>query len=213
MKRPILSRRLAFVILLASLFLVTGVVAAGEAIQRFAVVSGGSVGAQAGGYRLSGAVGQPVAGSVHTSDNRLRLCSGFWCGGTLSSAGGTIYLPVAMRNWPPYTIVEDAADACQSATAIEVGQLYRDDIEAHGDLDYFSFHAAAGSTYTLDMDNTNLNLYLISASCSAYLQSDTEGQRQIVWTNTLGEGDYRILIQEPGTNPGEVYLLQVTKNP
>lgn len=87
--RPIL----AVLILLGSLLMVTGVLAAGEIIQRS--VFGSAGGQIAGsGYILRGTLGEPIA-SCTQMDAQYGLGAGYWGGCGWSAS---VYLPTVLRN-------------------------------------------------------------------------------------------------------------------
>ncbi len=64
-------------------------------LPRTALSSGGITSSGSGSYRLSGALGQPVAGPVNATSG-AGLNSGFWGG---RPGGYNIYLPLALRNY------------------------------------------------------------------------------------------------------------------
>ncbi len=81
--------------LLATLLVVTGVLAAGEVIQRTVIASGEL--ATGGGYMLNGTVGESIASNgVLVPGASYGLGSGFWAKGVV--AGGRVYLPVVAKN-------------------------------------------------------------------------------------------------------------------
>ena len=81
--------------LIATLLVVTGVLAAGEAIQRTVIASGEM--ATGGGYMLNGTLGESVASNgVLMGGASYGLGSGFWAKGVV--AGGRVYLPVITKN-------------------------------------------------------------------------------------------------------------------
>ena len=88
---------LATLVLLASLVVVTGVLAAGEVIQRTVIASAGGDLATGGGYVLNGTLGESVAsnGTLMIGAS-YGLGSGFWANGVV--AGGRVYLPVVVKN-------------------------------------------------------------------------------------------------------------------
>ncbi len=65
----------------------------GYTLQRWVIGSGGSTALSSGSYRLSGTLGQPIAGGVQAGTGE-GLNSGFWYGGTISYR---IYLPAVLR--------------------------------------------------------------------------------------------------------------------
>ena len=85
---------LAALILLGSLLMVTGVLAAGEIIQRSVFGSAGDQIAGSG-YILRGTMGDPIATCTQI-DASYRLGSGYWAGDNFCSHG--IYLTVLMRD-------------------------------------------------------------------------------------------------------------------
>ncbi len=93
MKRKRLT--LVTLALIATLLVVTGVLAAGEAIQRTVIASGEM--ATGGGYMLNGTLGESVASNgVLMGGASYGLGSGFWAKGVV--AGGRVYLPVITKN-------------------------------------------------------------------------------------------------------------------
>jgi len=85
--------------LLATLLVVTGVLAAGEVIQRTVIASAGGDLATGGGYALNGTLGESIASNgTLVVGASYGLGSGFWAGGGVVTVGGTIYLPVVMRD-------------------------------------------------------------------------------------------------------------------
>jgi hypothetical protein len=92
------TRLIVVLALLASLFLVTMVLAAPTAttVDRY-VIGGGGGDAGGGIYALKGTIGQPVVGG--TISDPYELGSGFWGGmGAVAGAPYTIYLPVVTHN-------------------------------------------------------------------------------------------------------------------
>ncbi|MBC8252429.1 MAG: hypothetical protein H8E35_00175 [Ardenticatenia bacterium] len=88
---------LATLALLATLLVVTGVLAAGEVIQRTVIASAGGDLATGDGYVLNGTLGESVASSgVLMGGASYGLGSGFWAKGVV--AGGSVYLPVVAKN-------------------------------------------------------------------------------------------------------------------
>jgi len=90
---------LATLALLATLLVVTGVLAAGQVIQRTVIASAGGDLATGGGYVLNGTLGEGVAsnGTIGLGAS-YGLGSGFWAGGGVVTVGSRIYLPVVMRD-------------------------------------------------------------------------------------------------------------------
>ncbi len=88
---------LATLALIATLLVVTGVLAAGEAIQRTVIASAGGDLATGGSYVLNGTLGESVASNgVLMGGASYGLGSGFWAKGVV--AGGRVYLPVITKN-------------------------------------------------------------------------------------------------------------------
>jgi len=94
-----MKRVLLWVLTLATLMLVTGVVYAqsgGSYDLSWHAVDGGGVTFSTGGtYTLGGTIGQPDAGQL-TGDDYI-LGGGFWGGGTLTGATCAVYLPLVVR--------------------------------------------------------------------------------------------------------------------
>jgi len=66
----------------------------GYQLRRSVMGAGGQAFLGSGSYRLSGTLGQPVAG-LTIAPSGTGVCSGFWwCGGRYKT-----YLPLAMRNY------------------------------------------------------------------------------------------------------------------
>ena len=87
-------RKIAMLLAMAILFLLTGVVLAngGPAIDWYVIGAGGAhVESSDGVYTLDGTSGQPVAGVAGTDP---QLCSGFWCG----MGRYKVFLPLVLRN-------------------------------------------------------------------------------------------------------------------
>lgn len=83
-------KRRATLIALAMLLILASIVSAdGVPTIDWWVVGGGGGSADAGSYRLSGTVGQPIAGIA--SGSTRQLCAGFWCGAVLVDY---VYLPL-----------------------------------------------------------------------------------------------------------------------
>ena len=96
MKRKRLT--LATLALIATLLVVSGVMAAGQVIQRTVIASAGGDLATGGGYVLNGTLGESVAsnGTLMLGAS-YGLGSGFWAKGVVT-VGGRIYLPVVVRD-------------------------------------------------------------------------------------------------------------------
>ena len=85
---------LAALILLGSLLMVTGVLAAGEIIRRSVFGSAGDQIAGSG-YILRGTMGQPIA-SCTQMGTHYGLGAGYWGGDNVCSSG--LYLPIVLRD-------------------------------------------------------------------------------------------------------------------
>jgi hypothetical protein len=88
---------LATLALIATLLVVTGVLAAGEVIQRTVIASAGGDLAAGGGYVLNGTLGESVSSNgIVMAGASYGLGSGFWAKGVM--AGGRVYLPLVVKN-------------------------------------------------------------------------------------------------------------------
>jgi hypothetical protein len=130
--------------LLAFTLLVADIVLGASDPPRSVLGGGGGVNLGTGGYHVSGALGQPLAGVV--ANSAYRLCSGFWCGG--QPRRWTVYLPLLARNWTVSHELVDAPDTCPGYDHLEVGHLYRDDWDHENDNDWYQFPAVVAGTYT-----------------------------------------------------------------
>ncbi len=59
---------------------------------------GGYTWSEGGGYALGGTMGQPDAGAL--TGGGYTLSGGFWCGAGGTVVGYSIYLPLALKNYP-----------------------------------------------------------------------------------------------------------------
>lgn len=170
MKHLSFSKQLGFLALLGALLVTTGVLAAGEQITRYVFASGGEEVA-AGDYKLRGALGQPVAGSVSTTSHRL--CSGFWCGG----AGQTpstyfTYLPFLNRVFTSVVILSETGDACPGSDKLAIAPPeYMGVLDHAQDQDWYTFDAVQSASYTFvtykdgAVDKVDTLLYLYNPTC------------------------------------------------
>ncbi len=88
-------RGFLWLLVLAILLSVSGVVLAvnGLEINRW-VIGGGGGAAEGGSYVLNATVGQAVVGDI--TSNPYELCVGFWCG--MDVYKYEVYLPLVVRN-------------------------------------------------------------------------------------------------------------------
>jgi hypothetical protein len=174
MKQTTFPTWLRLLLLVSVLLVAAHALAAGEIVPRYIIPGGGGTRLAAGNMMLHGALGQPVAGPVSAST--YNLCSGFWCGGAKT---GKVYLPLTIRRWPPFYILDDVSDVCPGYGPIELmPSQYRQKFDHTGDKDWYTFAARTGFYYVIQTSslgpNADTTLALFGSNCGTLLAENDD---------------------------------------
>jgi hypothetical protein len=133
-------------------------------------------------------------------------------------------LPLIVRNYAGPIVLDDAPDLCEQAYAIALFPYqYIDDFETTGDIDWYSFNATQGVSYTIQTNNvaaltfTSLMLYTQANQCAGeYVLAPPKalGRPDVLlgWQAPT-TGKYSILVYESYGQIGGNYTLYIQENP
>ncbi len=126
------------------------------------------------------------------------------------------FLAIVALSAPLSVLADDHSDNYQNATPVTVGLPASGDLESNGDVDYFSFAAAEGGTYVIEVTQDTLDdsvLYLYGIDGTTNLEFDDDSGNgyaaKIEWTCNES-GIYYVAVAGYWYGSRGTYTLSIT---